>query len=90
MQEWKREREARPGAGPGAVVFCSATAIPCVAGPADGGQICARTLRRLRETGCLILQVVLFLLTMLSIARVPRDQLELSVFSDFKCSVWGC
>ena len=90
MQEQKTECEAWTGAGPRAVVCCSATAVPCVAAPAAGEQLRARTPRRLRETGSLILQVAVLLLTMLSIAQVPRDRLELSVFSDFKCSIWGC
>lgn len=86
MEEQKTEREAWMGAGPGAVVCCSVTAVPRAAAPAAGGWLGARTPRRLRETGCLILQVTVLLLTMLSIAQVPRDGLELSVFSAFKCS----
>lgn len=83
------ERDAWMGAGPGAVVCCSATAEPSVAAPAAGGWLGAHTPWWLRETGFLILQVTMFLL-MLSIAQVPGDRLELSVFSTFKYSGWGC
>lgn len=82
MQEWKMERDAGMGVGPGAVVCCSAIAVPCVAAPAAGG--------RLWELGCLILQVAALLLTMFRIVQVPGDQLELKVFSAFQCSGWAC
>ena len=38
MQEWKTEREAVMGAGPGAVVCCSVAAVPCAAAPAAAGN----------------------------------------------------
>lgn len=71
MQGWETERGARMGAGPRAVVCCSATAVPCAAAPAAGGGIGARTPQRLRETLCLIPQVAVFLVAMLSITRAP-------------------
>lgn len=82
MPEWKMQCDAGMGVGPGAIVCCGATAVPCAAAPASGG--------RLREMGCLILQVAVFLLMMLSIVQVPGDQLELKVFSAFQCSGWAC
>lgn len=62
--------------GSGAVVCWDATAVPCEAAPYDW--------RWLQGTSCLILQVPVFLLTLLHVAHAPRDQLELSVFNDFK------